>query len=78
MKNFVKNGELSLQNGGYLVTGETPVNHDEFVTLQKEAHYLVSLADKVRATDFEVKEAITFDQVVKQVTSKLNRKLPPS
>ena len=71
---FLKNGELELKNGGYLVAGkeETPVNHEEFVQLQKEAHYLINLANTVRATDFEVKEAITFDDVVKQVTLKLN------
>ncbi len=71
---FLKNGELELKNGGYLVAGkeETPVNHEEFVQLQKEAHYLVNLANSVRATNFEVKEAITFDDVVKQVTLKLN------
>jgi hypothetical protein len=71
---FLKNGELELKNGGYLVAGkeETPVNHEEFVQLQKKAHYLVNLANSVRATNFEVKEAITFDDVVKQVTLKLN------
>ena len=69
---FLKNNELELVNGGYLVTGETPVNHTEFVNLQKEAHYLVNLANTVRATDFQVKEAITFDSVVKQVTLDLN------
>jgi len=69
---FLKNNELALVNGGYLVAGETPVNHEEFVTLQKDAHYLVNLANTVRATNFEVKEAITFDQVVKEVTNKLN------
>ena len=71
---FLKNGELELVNGGYLVSkeGQTPVNHEEFVQLQKEAHYLINLANTVRATDFEVKEAITFDDVVKQVTLKLN------
>jgi hypothetical protein len=63
---------LQLVNGGYLVTGETPVNHTEYVNLQKEAHYLVNLANTVRATNFEVKEAITFDQVVKKVTLGLN------
>lgn len=71
---FLKNNELALVNGGYLVEGATqvPVNHEEFVTLQKDAHYLVNLANTVRATNFEVKEAITFDQVVKTVTEKLN------
>ena len=71
---FLKNNELAVVNGGYLVAKgtESPVFHQEFVDLQKEAHYLISLADTVRATNFEVKEAITFDQVVKQVTVKLN------
>ena len=71
---FLKNNELALVNGGYLVEGTTqiPVNHEEFVALQKDAHYLVNLANTVRATNFEVKEAITFDQVVKEVTNKLN------
>jgi hypothetical protein len=69
---FLKNNELQLVNGGYLVTGETPVNHEEYVQLQKEAHYLVNLANTVRATDFAVKDVITFDQVVKEVTVKLN------
>jgi hypothetical protein len=71
---FLKNNELELVNGGYLVAteGQVPVNHKEFVQLQKEAHYLVNLANTVRATDFTVKEAITFDSVVKQVTLELN------
>lgn len=71
---FLKNNELALVNGGYLTTkeGNTPVNHEEYVQLQKEAHYLVNLANTVRATDFEVKDVITFDSVVKQVTEKLN------
>jgi hypothetical protein len=71
---FLKNNELALVNGGYLVEGTTqiPVNHEEYVNLQKEAHYLVNLANTVRATNFEVKEAITFDDVVKKVTLKLN------
>lgn len=71
---FLKNNELELVNGGYLVAteGQVPVNHKEFVQLQKEAHYLVNLANTVRSTNFEVKEAITFDDVVKQVTLKLN------
>lgn len=70
---FLTKAELELKNGGYLTsnTGDA-VTHPEFVNLQKEAHYLVNLANTVRATDFKVKEAITFDQVVKQVTDKLN------
>lgn len=71
---FLTKADLELKNGGYLVTteGQVPVNHEEFLTLQKEAHYLVNLANTVRATDFEVKDVITFESVVKQVTEKLN------
>ena len=70
---FLKNTELELKNGGYLTSkdGES-VTHNEFVTLQQEAHYLVNLANTVRATDFEVKEPITFDQVVAKVKAQLN------
>tara|TARA_R110000868_G_scaffold14426_4_gene67207 strand:+ start:24394 stop:24885 length:492 start_codon:yes stop_codon:yes gene_type:complete len=71
---FLKNGELALVNGGYLVekAGETPYYHKAFVKLQQEAHYLVNLANTVRATDFEVKSPVTFEQVVATVKEKLN------
>jgi hypothetical protein len=71
---FLKNGELALVNGGYLVekAGETPYFHKQFVKLQQEAHYLVNLANSVRATDFEVKSPITFDEVVAKVKEQLN------
>ncbi len=77
---FVKKGELSVVNGanggGYLVTGEkqTPVYHQEFVTLQQEAHYLVSLAKKVKDVDFTGKKATTFAEVVESVKKELASK----
>ena len=69
----VKKDELAVINGGYLVEKGTdvPVNHPEFVKLQQEAHYLVNLANTVRATDFEVKEPVTFESVVAKVKAKL-------
>lgn len=77
---FVKKGELSVVNGanggGYLVTGEkqTPVYHPEFVTLQQEAHYLVSLAAKVKGVDFSSKKVTTFAEVVESVKKELASK----
>jgi len=70
---FLKKSEVVLKNGGYLTSkdGES-VTHNEFVALQTESHYLVNLANTVRATNFEVKEPITFDQVVAQVKAQLN------
>jgi len=72
---FLKNKEVNVANGGYLVkTGtETPVFHKEFVELQEEAHYLVSLANKVKESDFTKKETKTFDQVIKEVTNEINK-----
>ena len=71
---FIKKNELELANGGYLVfkEGQLPVNHEEFVTLQEEAHYLVSLANKVSMTDFTSKQPISFQSVVDNVTKSLN------
>ena len=70
---FLTKAELELKNGGYLTSKDgDAVNHPEFVKLQQEAHYLVNLANTVRATNFEVKEPITFEQVVAKVTEQLN------
>lgn len=71
---FLKKGELAVVNGGYLVEKGTefPMFHKDFVKLQQEAHYLVNLANTVRATDFEVKEPVTFESVVARVKNKLN------
>jgi len=70
---FLKKDELAVINGGYLVEKgtEIPVFHKEFVKLQQEAYYLVNLANTVRATDFEVKEPVTFESVVAKVKAKL-------
>jgi hypothetical protein len=69
---FVTKQQLVLKNGGYLVANEVPVNHDEFVNLQNEARYLVSLAEKVKNTDFTVKTVKTFSEVVNEVKNQLN------
>lgn len=71
---FVKKSELKLVNGGYLVStnNETPVFHAEFVQLQKEAHYLVSLANAVSVADFQGKKAASFNDIVQSVTTILN------
>lgn len=70
---FLTKEQVELKNGGYLTSKDgVAVNHDEFVKLQTEAHYLVNLANTVRATDFTVKEPITFEQVVEKVKAQLN------
>lgn len=71
---FLKKTDLTLANGGYLVTTEkqTPVNHDTFVSKQKEAHALVTLANKVKNADFTVKTPVTFESLRQEVTKELN------
>jgi hypothetical protein len=74
---FVKNGQLKTVNGGYLVMNneaETPVFHQEYVALQQEAGYLVSLASKVKDVDFKGKKATTFAEVVDGVRKEMATK----
>lgn len=71
---FVTKSDLTLKAGSYLVatSQETPVNHEEFVTLQKEAHMLVNLATRVKDTDFTAKKVKTYQDVVNEVTKELH------
>jgi hypothetical protein len=75
-KVFVKKGELSLVNGGYLVTGkdETPVSNVEFVAAQKRAEYIVAFADAAKGKDFKGKAADSLDAVKAEVLAKLAAK----
>lgn len=69
---FLKKTDLTLANGGYLVTGETPVFHAEFVNKQREAHSLVTLANKVRGVDFSVKKPVSFESLRQEVFKEIN------
>ncbi len=73
---FLKKNDLLLVNGGYLVSNikeeQMPVNHDQFVQKQKEAHALVTLANKVKNADFTIKIPVTFEQLRQEVTKEIN------
>lgn len=71
---FLKQTDLTLANGGYLVTteGQTPVNHDTFVAKQREAHALVLLANKVKGADFTVKTPVSFESLRQEVAKEVN------
>ena len=76
MKNFLKQGELELKNGGYLVstiTGEAVFNK-EFIELQEHAHYLVTFAKHAKGKDFEGKKANTIGDVISAVEAELKTK----
>ena len=72
-KIFVKNGELALINGGYLVTGkaQTPVCSLEFVAVQKHAEWVVTFAEKAKGKDFVGKTADSLASVKAEVAKAL-------
>lgn len=74
-KIFVKNGELALVNGGYLVTGDkqTPVFNSDFVAVQKHAEWVVTFAEKAKGKDFVGKTADSLDSVKEEVKKALDK-----
>jgi len=73
MSKFIKKDELQLVNGGYLADAkESPVNNTEFVQLQREAEYLVTLAGKMKGKDFKGTKAASIDELIAETKSELN------
>jgi hypothetical protein len=72
-KVFVKQADLKLKNGSYLVTGkdETPVSNTEFVQAQKRAEYIVTFAEACKGKDFKGKAADSLSAVMNSVNEKL-------
>lgn len=75
-KTFVKNGELALINGGYMVFGEkqTPVYNEDFYAVQKHAEWVVTFAEKAKGKDFIGKEADSIYDVKREVEKALSSK----
>jgi hypothetical protein len=74
-KIFVKNGELNLVNGGYMVTGEknTPVYNEAFVAIQKHAEWVVTFAEKAKGKDFVGKAPDSIEDVRAEVLKALSK-----
>lgn len=75
MKQFLKNNELALVNGGYLVNSNTnsPVGHKEFVALQHRAHYIATFAAAAKGKDLVGKKAVTLFDIKQEVADTLNK-----
>ena len=75
-KIFVKKEELTLVNGGYVVTGknETPVYNEQFITVQKHAEWVVTFAEKAKGKDFVGKQADSIADVKAEVIKALSSK----
>lgn len=66
---FLKKGEVSLINGGYISNPEgTPVSNYAFYAAQKHAHYLITLAGLAKDKDFTGKAADSFSDLVKEAS----------
>lgn len=76
-KVFVKQAELGLENGGYLVANGKPVYNEDFVAAQKHAEYVCLFAEKSKGKDFIGKEAddlIAFKKEVLHAMVNTNKK----
>lgn len=75
-KLFVKKGELSLINGGYVVAGEkqTPVYNEEFIAAQIHAEWIITFAEKAKNKDFVGKEADDLADVILETMKALGDK----
>lgn len=75
MSTFVKKDQLGLVNGGYLVItqGEKAVTNEKFVDLQVQAHYLVTLAGKVKGSNFKATEVANFAELKRKVSEEIEK-----
>jgi len=74
-KIFVKNGELKLVNGGYMVlnsVSETPVTNEDFIKAQKHAEYIVEFAKEAKGKDFVGKKVDNLEEIMFKVKRKLS------
>ena len=71
---FIKAGELSLKNGGYLLNSkDEPVFNENFITVQKHAEWVVTFAEKAKGKDFIGKQADSIADVKAEVLKVLSK-----
>jgi len=71
---FVTATELELVAGGYVsIKGEkiNPVSNEEFETAQKQAEYIITLAEKAKGKDLVGKKADTKESIIAEVDKAL-------
>ena len=75
MKQFIKNTELSLQNGGYLCNAEgNPVTNAEFVQAQLAAEYVCTFAEMAKGKNFKQNKVDSLTDLKAEVLAALNNK----
>jgi len=76
-KQFLKNGQVTLVNGGYLVKtdeGNTPVFNPDYVKAQQHAEYIVTFAQLAKGKDFVGKKADSLADLQNEVNTALAAK----
>lgn len=72
-KQFIKNGELQLKNGGYLSNKDgNPVCNYDFFNAQQYADYIVTFAKMAKGKDFKGKKADSLEDLRKEVNEVFN------
>jgi len=70
---FLKQSELSLNPANYLVANGKPVNHTAFVMQQRNAEYIVKLAEAVKGKTFKASKLDDLQAIKAQVKASLNQ-----
>lgn len=75
-KQFLKAGQVSLVNGGYLVIteGEKPVSNQTFIQAQHRAEYVCTFAQLAKGKDFKGKKADSLTDLENEVRVSLAAK----
>lgn len=73
---FLTLKELALNPAGYLInkSSEKPVTHSAFVAQQKNAEYIVKLADAVKGKTFKCGKTDNLDAIKAEVLAAINNK----
>lgn len=75
-KQFLKAGQISLVNGGYVVTtdGEKPVSNKAFIQAQTRAEYVCTFAQLAKGKDFKGKRPDSLTDLENEVRANLATK----
>jgi hypothetical protein len=72
MTAFIKKSELSLLNGGYLMSNNQPVTNNEFVKAQRKVHFYNKLAENVVGKNFKNNPIESFESIYAKTLAEIN------
>lgn len=74
MSKFKKSTDVVLANGGYVSdsSSKDPMTNVEFVKAQQEAHFLVTLAERMKGKTFTSTQGENFSALASEIRDELN------